>query len=40
MHCILLNCCRYETEEEVVTVLNILGYNGYSVVGMASTANR
>jgi hypothetical protein len=32
---------RFETEEEAVTVLNVLGYNGYTVVGMArNIANR
>ena len=32
---------RYETYDETVNVLNLLGYNGYRVVGMGTNmANR
>ena len=32
---------RYETYDETVNVLNVLGYNGYRVVGMGTNmANR
>ena len=32
--------CRYEIAESAVQVLNILGYNGYKVVGMSQLLNR